>query len=203
MEIAATPPNEEMEDGEVFELSPSYREDTGAVWADQVEPEPTPQTASPDPEPEPPVLVEAEPTPPPAAPALTVAECQCLEILRLQGARLSQQEDVLNRFQLILDQTMARLDADVQRLNTKSSHTAQSISELRAARDAIIAEIGPDRIQARMRNPPPEPFFGHSDGFRSRDGERRQPHYSNREYDDGYSGQWTQSGRRGRGGGRR
>jgi hypothetical protein len=139
----------EVEDGEVADDKP-------APWADQLE------------------RAESAPLPPPAVePAPTMCpEKQVTEVLRLQSARISQLEDVVNRFQMIMDQTMGRLDCEVQRLTSNQTHTTQTVNELRNARDAIFEELGFDKMQDRLRQQraQAEPPFG--GGFRSRGGVR-------------------------------
>ena len=179
------------EDGEIVEVEPP------ATWADQVElaepgvSAPLPRVASvptPSPEPPPPPV-----PPPPACPPIAFKSEveQCLELLRMQGARISQNEDVLNRFQLIMDQTMGRLDGEVQRLSAGSARTMQALADLRACRDAIFREMGEERMQARVRERPAEAQFGNPAAFKG----RGPPPYYQEDCDN-----WQQRRGRGRGG---
>ena len=173
-----------------------------ATWGDRVEDAeaapPPPTTAASPPKP------AAAPLPPPAPSPLSQSD-MVSAILQRQSARISQLEDVVNRFQMIIDQSLGRLDGDVQRLTANHSRTTQALTELRTARDAIFAEIGPERMQERLRAPRVEPQFGQGHVFRGRGGSAaggdRGGAYEP-EFDDG-RWQQQQGGRRYRGGGRR
>jgi hypothetical protein len=119
---------------------------------------------------------------------------QIIEVVRLQSARLSQLEDVMNRYQMITDQTLARLDCGFQRMETNHSQIVRDVNALKTARDAIFDELGFEKMQARIAasaHPPPPQTFGR--GYR----QERQPD-ARYEYD---STPWqTQPPRRGRGG---
>ena len=124
----------------------------------------------------------------------------------MQGARISQLEDVVNRYQLLTDQAIERLDGDAQRQIAANSRTAYALNDLRAARDAIFTEIGVEKMQARVRAGPIEPQFGQTHAFRSRGGSgggsagntRSYPHDAPYEPNEYEAGRWQQ--RRGRGG---
>ena len=166
------------------------------AWADQLElaepPSPTliPPTITSVPSPIAP--------PPPVSPASSSADqSKLIEVARIQSGRLSQLEDVMNRYQTITDQTLGRLDCGFQRLETVHNQIIRDINALKTARDAIFDELGFEKMQTRIAasaHPPPPQQFGRG-GYRP----ERQPADPRYEYD---SLPWqTQPPRRGRGGG--
>jgi uncharacterized coiled-coil protein SlyX len=186
-------------------------EDTPLSWADNMEQpwaDNVAQPMEPEPEPEPSADAVTMTEPEPAAagskePEACPTDPRCLELMRMQSARLSQLEDVMTRFQLIMDQTMARLDCDVQRLSSSNNQVQKNINELRTARDVIYTELGMDKLHGHARAPPPESSFGRQPGSFNRQpfpgGQYQQ------EYDGGGGGggSWQQQRRSRGGGGRR
>ena len=173
------------------------------AWADQLDvagtPSPTltpPDTIS-TPSPTAPARPVIHPPPKPVSPAPSSEQSQVVDIIRLQSARLSQLEDVMNRYQMITDQTLARLDCGFQRLECAHTQITRDVNALKTARDAIFDELGFEKMQTRIAasaHPPPPQQFGRG-GYRP----ERQPADPRYEYD---SLPWqTQPPRRGRGGG--
>ena len=167
------------------------------AWADQLDvaDPPSPTLIPPSIATAPPLPTPAPLLPPPITSVPSAEQLQIVEVVRLQSARLSQLEDVMNRYQMITDQTLARLDCGFQRMETNHNQIVRDIVALKTARDAIFDELGFEKMQTRIaasaHTPPPQ-TFGRG-GYRT---ERQpEPRY---EYD---SPPWqTQPPRRGRGG---
>lgn len=194
-------------------------------WADQLEyaEDPSPMLAPPEvvtdqpmPSAEPPIASPMEvqppvtamevqpPAPAPAASAPLTDQAQIVEMVRMQSARLSQLEDVMNRYQLLTDQTMARLECGMSRAETAHKQTCRHIDDLKRARDAVFEELGIDKMNSRVAAPPPQPLqqpFGRRGGFQT---ERQRMYSPEARYVNHDEGQWVQqSSRRGGRGGRR
>jgi hypothetical protein len=109
----------------------------------------------------------------------------------------------MNRYQMITDQTLARLECGFQRLESAHNQITRDVNALRTARDAIFDELGFEKMQTRLgaaSNPPPQQFGRQGGGYRQ---ERQHVHSpdTRHTYD---SAPWQmQAPRRGRGGGGR
>jgi hypothetical protein len=178
-------------------------------WVDEVDKEVSPVAAAhttqvyqpPPPAPAPvPVRKPVEPKPPP--PAKPMAPQITLE------QRVRQVEDVMKRFQLLMDvqeQSIGRLDDETQRLSIFQGKSKSIVNELRSQMSVVMKLVGPERVNAAMQE---ESTQFHLEGaFRNkqvdgryRQGGGHQPDYS----DPARGGQaWRGRGAPVRGGGGR
>jgi hypothetical protein len=123
--------------------------------------------------------------------------------------RVRQVEDVMRRFQLLLDvqeQSIGRLDDETQRLSIFQGKSKSIVNELRSQMGVVIKLVGPERVTSAIQE---ESTQFHLEGaFRSKQGEGRfrqggghQPDYSD-PMRGGQAWRGRGSGSRGGGGGR-
>ena len=197
--VGEVPPPETVPEVSIVESTPQAR------WVDEVEIEkaeaPTQQVASQptqfstrgnsfQPHPEP-----VRRSAPPAAPAkLPVGPPYRLDVLE---QKLRQVEDVMSRFQLLLDvreQAIGRLDDETQRLSAFQGKSKNIVNELRTQMSVMVKLVGQvvghDQVSLAMKEMSTQPkgegaFRGKPDSARFRQGGGSGPDYGGQPWQAG------------------
>lgn len=134
------------------------------------------------------VVVQPPLTPPP----VQRAEEADLRVQTLE-AKLRDCEHSLTRFGMLLDQTAGRLDDQLYQLVGQQKREARSHHEMRGVIQALVHEVGLDKVNARLQANAAQPGGGQPPGgcFSHR-GRQQQEHQEQWKYQQ-------RGGRRGRG----
>jgi len=119
----------------------------------------------------------------------------------LQG-KYVQLKDVVDRLEMIFNQSMGRVDDQLSNLTSHQKRNANGIAEVRGVIQALVAEAGEDRVQARMHEASQSM---QARGYAQFGGDFGQGggYYRQRQAAGGWDMVGGGSGRRGRGGGKR
>lgn len=84
-------------------------------------------------------------TPPPPSSA------QAVDDLKLLWGKFTDLRDAVTRFELLLNQGLSRLDAQVNSVVAQQRKDSRAIFEMRGVIQALVAEVGEDQVDARLQ----------------------------------------------------